>query len=151
MSQWFPENVSSYGGQIDSIFTLIFWIVGIWFVAAEVFLLFCVLRYRRRASRPAAYVRGDRWTELAWLLVPAVVILALDLGIRIAAVALVVRRTLLRDGEEGAPPVHGVHLPIGAARRPQGARRVHLVHPHCAVSLTAARAAATGHRCFRSR
>jgi cytochrome c oxidase subunit 2 len=81
MMQWFPENISSYGGDIDQLFHMIWWIVGAWFVAAEAALLFFVVRYRRRPNRPATYVRGDRFRQLAWVLVPAAVVLALDLMI----------------------------------------------------------------------
>jgi cytochrome c oxidase subunit 2 len=81
MTSWFPENVSTYGADIDGVFRLILWIVGAWFVAAEAALVLFVVRYRRRGGRPAAYVRGDRWGQLAWVLVPAAVVLALDLAI----------------------------------------------------------------------
>lgn len=79
--RWFPENISTYGADVDGVFWLIFWVVGVWFVAVEALLLYFLIRYRRRPGQPATYVRGERWRELAWLLVPAAVILALDLGI----------------------------------------------------------------------
>lgn len=85
MMHWFPENVSTYGGDLDGVFRMIWWIVGVWFVAAEGALLWFVLHYRRRPDRPAAHVRGDRWGQLAWVLVPAVVVLALDLAIDFAS------------------------------------------------------------------
>ena len=81
MLSWFPQNISTFGGDIDQVFTLIYRIVGVWFLAAEGMLIYFVLRYRRRPGRAAAYVRGDRWGQLAWVLVPAVVVLALDLSI----------------------------------------------------------------------
>jgi cytochrome c oxidase subunit 2 len=84
MQKWFPENVSTFGGDIDSVFTLIYYIVGFWFLLTEGVLLYFVLRYRKRAGQPAKYVRGDRWSELAWLLVPAAIVLALDVGIEAA-------------------------------------------------------------------
>ncbi len=85
MMGWFPENVSTYGAEIDGVFTLILWIVGVWFVAAEAAILLFVVRYRRRPGHAAAYVRGDRWAQLAWVLVPAAVVLALDLAIDVAS------------------------------------------------------------------
>jgi cytochrome c oxidase subunit 2 len=84
MHRWFPENVSTYGGDIDSLFTLIYVIVGFWFVLTEGALIYFIFRYRRRPGRSAAYVRGDRWSELAWILVPAAIVLVLDLGIDLA-------------------------------------------------------------------
>jgi heme/copper-type cytochrome/quinol oxidase subunit 2 len=32
MLRWLPENVSTYGGDVDAIFSLIYAIVGVWFV-----------------------------------------------------------------------------------------------------------------------
>jgi cytochrome c oxidase subunit 2 len=81
MLGWFPQSVSTYGADVDAVFRLVFWIVGAWFVAAEALLLWFCVRYRRRAATPAAYVRGDRWGQLAWVLVPAAVVLVLDLSI----------------------------------------------------------------------
>lgn len=81
MLPWFPENISTYGGNIDSVFSLIYYIVGFWFLLTEGALIYFILRYRRRSGRSAAYVRGERWSELAWVLVPAAIVLALDLGI----------------------------------------------------------------------
>ena len=73
MLSWLPENISTYGGDIDSLFSLIYHIVGTWFVAAELLLLYFVVRYRRRAGTPAAYVKGDSPRQLAWVLVPAAI------------------------------------------------------------------------------
>jgi cytochrome c oxidase subunit 2 len=67
---------------------MIYHIVGIWFVAAEGILFYFVFRYRRRPGQSAAYVRGDTWTQLAWVLVPAVVVLGLDLSIDAAGSAV---------------------------------------------------------------
>jgi cytochrome c oxidase subunit 2 len=82
--RWFPENISTFGGDIDHVFSLIYYIVGFWFLLTEAVLLYFIIRYRRRAGQPAVYNRGDTWAELAWVLVPVVIVLALDLGIDFA-------------------------------------------------------------------
>lgn len=79
MLSWLPENISTYGGDVDSLFALIYYVVGVWFIAAEALLLYFIVRYRRRAGRPAAYVRGASFRQLSWILVPAAVVLVLDL------------------------------------------------------------------------
>jgi cytochrome c oxidase subunit 2 len=84
LSQWFPENVSTYGGDIDGLFYLIFWIVGVWFVLTEVAMLYFVIRYRRRPGAAARHVAGETATQAAWVLVPAFVVLLLDLAIDFA-------------------------------------------------------------------
>jgi cytochrome c oxidase subunit 2 len=81
MLDWFPENISTYGGELDGVFYLIYYIVGFWFVLSEAAILYFVIRFRRRPDRPASYIRGERWRELAWILVPAAIVLVLDLGI----------------------------------------------------------------------
>jgi cytochrome c oxidase subunit II len=78
---WFPENISTYGADVDRVFYLIYYIVTLWFVLAQAAIVYFVIRYRRRAGARAAHVRGDRWRELAWILVPAAIVLLLDLGI----------------------------------------------------------------------
>ncbi|HEX7126596.1 MAG TPA: cytochrome c oxidase subunit II [Thermodesulfobacteriota bacterium] len=79
--EWLPKNVSTYGGDVDSIFAIIYWGTLAWLVASlAVFGAFLVL-YRRGRGRRAAYVRGERFREMAWILVPCVVVLALDLWV----------------------------------------------------------------------
>lgn len=79
---FFPQNVSTFGGDVDHVIWIIFCITGVFFIAAEALLLYFSVRYRRNKSNPAAfYNRGDTPRQAAWVLVPAVVILCFDLGI----------------------------------------------------------------------
>jgi cytochrome c oxidase subunit 2 len=78
---WLPENVSSFGGDIDSLFYLILYITGAWFLLTEGLILYFLIRYRRHAGRRAAYVHGNNLKQAAWILVPGVVVLLLDLWI----------------------------------------------------------------------
>ena len=82
-----PIDVSSYGSDIDYVFWLIVILVGIWFVLAEGALLFAMIRYRRRSGVSAAYIRGETQRQIAWVIVPAAIVLILDLGIDHAAAA----------------------------------------------------------------
>ncbi len=84
MSDWFPEVVSTYGGDIDSVFYLIFWIGLFWFILAEGLIFYFIFRYRRKDGRRAAFVRGEKWKQLAWILIPAAIVLVLDLAIDFA-------------------------------------------------------------------
>jgi cytochrome c oxidase subunit 2 len=85
MPGWFPRNISTVGGDVDALFAWITVLAVIWFVLVEGALLWFVLRYRRRGAVCAQHVRGETRAELAWLLVPAAVILALDFAIDAAS------------------------------------------------------------------
>lgn len=80
-SHLLPPIASTFAADIDHVFWLIFWIVGVWFVVAEALLVWFAVRYRRRSGRRAAYVRGASARQAAWVLVPAAIVLFLDLGI----------------------------------------------------------------------
>jgi cytochrome c oxidase subunit 2 len=76
---WLPENVSTYGADIDSVIAVIWYNTVIWFALTFGAIgLFLVLS-RRRPGRTAAYIKGERLREAAWVLVPVVVVLVIDL------------------------------------------------------------------------
>lgn len=79
--RWFPENVSTYGGGLDSTFALIYWVGVLWLVVTLGTLTLFLILYRRREGRAATYVAGERLREAAWLLIPCAVVLLMDLGI----------------------------------------------------------------------
>ena len=81
LSGLMPQNVSTFGGQIDSVFYLILYIVGFWFILTEGLLIYFAISSRRKKPRQASYIRGDTPRQAAWVLVPALVVLCLDLGI----------------------------------------------------------------------
>lgn len=81
MSNWFPENVSTFGGEIDSVFYLILYITGAWFFLTEGLILFFLVRYRRRPGTKAAYIPGDTLKQSLWILIPGLIVLILDLWI----------------------------------------------------------------------
>lgn len=74
-----PENVSTYGGQIDGLFYLILWITGVIFILVEILLLYFLFRYRRREGKPARYTHGSNRLEVIWTIVPAVICVVLAL------------------------------------------------------------------------
>ncbi len=76
---WLPENVSTYGGDVDSVIAVIWYNTVVWFfLTFGTIGLFLVL-YRRRAGRAAAYVKGERLSEALWVLAPVAVVLVIDL------------------------------------------------------------------------
>ena len=83
MLSWLPQSVSTFGGDIDSIFALIYYTVGAWFILTYVVIIVFLIRYRRRPGRRAVYVHGNSLAQSAWVLVPGLIVLLLDISIDI--------------------------------------------------------------------
>ncbi len=81
---WFPKNISTFGGEIDHVFYLIFYIVGIGFLLGEGAIFYFLIRYRRKAGQKARFITGEGWTQAAWILVPGLLVMCLDLWIDFA-------------------------------------------------------------------
>jgi cytochrome c oxidase subunit 2 len=81
MQRWFPENISTFGADLDGVFYLIYYIVGFWFLLTVGAIFYFAIRFRRRPGQRAVYVRGNTWRQLSWILAPTAVVLVLDLGI----------------------------------------------------------------------
>jgi cytochrome c oxidase subunit 2 len=76
---WLPENVSTYGAQIDSLFYLIFWITSITFVLVQGTLIVFLVQYRYRPGRQATYTHGNNTLEIAWTIAPSIILIVLAL------------------------------------------------------------------------
>lgn len=79
MLPWLPENASTYGGDIDWLFRLIFWITTIVFVLVQGALLWFVVQYRYRPGRTATYTHGNNALEIAWTIAPSLILVVLAL------------------------------------------------------------------------
>ena len=66
MLSWFPQNISTFGGDIDQVFTLIYRIVGVWFLAAEGMLVYFVNALV--SAKKGAVATADPWNggTLEW-------------------------------------------------------------------------------------
>ncbi len=71
---WFPENVSSYGDEIDGLFHTITWMVGITFVGTEGVLVYLILRFSKKDASKANYTHGSHVLELIWTAIPALLL-----------------------------------------------------------------------------
>lgn len=74
---WFPENHSTFGGEIDHLFNVILWMVGITFVITEVLLAWYFFKYSRERHDKAVYTHGNHKLEMIWTAVPAVLLLVI--------------------------------------------------------------------------
>ena len=75
----FPENISTFGTEIDSLFNVILILTGITFVLVEATLVFFIFKYRGRPGKKAYYTHGNSKLEIFWTSATAVVVLALGI------------------------------------------------------------------------
>lgn len=78
MLSWLPENVSTFGGQIDYIFYLIYYITGAVFVLVTVLMVLFLVMYRRKEGRKAVYSHGNTALEITWTVIPALILIILS-------------------------------------------------------------------------
>jgi len=79
MLQWLPEDVSTYGHEIDSLFYLIYYITGVAFILVTVLMVVFVVMYRERNDgRRATYSHGNTTLEIIWTVIPAAIFIVLS-------------------------------------------------------------------------
>ncbi|MGH7144630.1 MAG: cytochrome c oxidase subunit II [Planctomycetota bacterium] len=69
-----PEDISTYGPEVDYLFYLILWITGITFIGTEALLIYCMLRFRHREGAKSQFVHGNHTIEIIWTTVPALIL-----------------------------------------------------------------------------
>ena len=67
LSPWYFTPIASNWGNIDDTVTLTFWVTGFVFVAVNLFMAFCVMRYRHGKVKRAAYEPENKMLE-GWLI-----------------------------------------------------------------------------------
>src|SRR5438874_11320788 len=80
MHWWLPLKGSTFAGDIDGLFLAILIITGIAFVVVEAGLIWFVIKYRQRPGRKAFYTHGNTRAEVIWTTIPAVTMVALEIG-----------------------------------------------------------------------
>ncbi|MBI2748085.1 MAG: c-type cytochrome [Burkholderiales bacterium] len=66
LSPWYLTPIASNWGTIDDTITITFWVTGSVFVAVNLFMAYCVMRYRHRKDGRAAYEPENKKLE-GWL------------------------------------------------------------------------------------
>jgi cytochrome c oxidase subunit 2 len=77
MMQWLPEDVSTFGQEIDSLFYLIYYITAVTFILVTVFMVVFLIKYRDQGGRRATYSHGNTTLEIIWTIIPAVILIVL--------------------------------------------------------------------------
>ena len=78
MLRWLPEDVSTYGGEIDSLFYIIYYITGAAFIIVTALMIVFLIMYRQREGRRATYTHGNTALEITWTVIPAVILVVLS-------------------------------------------------------------------------
>lgn len=74
---WLPDQASTVAGPIDDMFYLILWITSAVFVGVFVTQIYFMIRYRRRDGGKAIYSHGNNRLEIAWTILPALILVFL--------------------------------------------------------------------------
>ena len=72
-------NVSTFGPEVDFLFMVVLVVTGAAFVLVEGLLIYFLIRYRGRPGQKAAYVHGNRNVEIAWTVIPGLMLFSLGL------------------------------------------------------------------------
>jgi len=78
MLRWLPEDVSTFGQEIDWLFRLIYYITGVTFVLVTILMIVFLMMYREKDGRRATYTHGNTTLEIIWTVVPAAIFIALS-------------------------------------------------------------------------
>lgn len=70
-SWWWPDEVSTYGEDIDGLFNLIAVMVLFFFVLTTGVLIWCVWRFSKRREDKAWFTHGSHRLEMIWTAIPA--------------------------------------------------------------------------------
>jgi cytochrome c oxidase subunit 2 len=78
MLSWLPEDVSTFGHEIDSLFYLIYYITAATFILVTVLMVVFLVIYREKEGRRAVYSHGNTTLEIIWTIVPAAILIVLS-------------------------------------------------------------------------
>ena len=78
MMRWLPEDVSTYGREIDALFFLIYYITAATFILVTALMIWFLWKYRDRGNRRATYTHGNTTLEIIWTVVPAAILIVIS-------------------------------------------------------------------------
>ncbi len=86
MIEHYVVAASSYARDIDNLITLVFVLVGFWFLVTEGIFFWLIFRFRKREGVPAQYITGEEQSQKRWITIPHLLVLVCDLFIIAGAV-----------------------------------------------------------------
>jgi cytochrome c oxidase subunit 2 len=78
MLRWLPEDVSTFGQEIDSLFYLIYYITAATFILVTVLMIVFLILYRQKEGQRATYTHGNTTLEIIWTIIPAAILIVLS-------------------------------------------------------------------------
>ena len=79
---WMIDNyvprASTYAADIDRLCNLITFLVGFWFIVAELVLFYFIIKFRRKPGVKAEYIAGDKKEHKRWISTPHFLIILCD-------------------------------------------------------------------------
>jgi cytochrome c oxidase subunit 2 len=66
-----PENLSTFGKDVDNLYYMILGMTGFFFVLTEALLVYAMWSFAHRAGAKSHYTHGNHRLELFWTLIPA--------------------------------------------------------------------------------
>jgi len=79
MLAWFPENISTFGAELDALFNIIYYVsVGIFFLTFGI-LIYFLIKYRFNPNRRGYNYHGNSVVELTWTILPTILFAAIGL------------------------------------------------------------------------
>ncbi len=72
------QNASSFGRDVDFLFSLITYTVGFWFLVAQGVIFYSLFRFRRRQGVRASYITGNEKRQKRWISVPHFLVILCD-------------------------------------------------------------------------
>src|SRR5215211_6170978 len=119
-----PQSVTEEGRAIHNLYNLFLYIAAVVFVVVSGLVIWSVLRYRRRGDELPSQTHGNNRLELAWTLIPTVIVLVL-FGFTLQAQNRALDRSGRRQPDRDRLPVElALHLRGHRGRGP-GQRRDH--------------------------
>ncbi len=77
MLAWFPENISTFGGELDALFNIIYYIsVAIFFLTFGI-LIYFLIKYRFNPNRKGYNYHGNNIVEITWTILPTILFAAI--------------------------------------------------------------------------
>lgn len=79
MLAWFPENISTYGAELDWMFGVIYWLSVAIFVLTFGIMVFFLIKYRYRPDRRGYNYHGNNIVEIVWTILPTILFIGIGL------------------------------------------------------------------------